>query len=137
MSKDKNAETTVTESAESFDEEVAQRAEVETAPELYTDWANSEESPDFDRDQVRVNEWAMSDTSTAIEVLVSSMSLADAEELFYTAGGVAETHVERAQEARQLQHIIASRLREVDDIIRKEEDLAKSNPSTQAMPSAL
>lgn len=77
---------------------------------LKTDWANDTTEGSFDRDQFEINVWASSPTDHRTEVLVSMMSIADAEELVATCEAVAEEHRLRADQAMVLAESIISRL---------------------------
>lgn len=92
-----------------------EQAVTETQPELVTEWANSTEPENFDHDQAAVHEWMEAGDDTRLEALETKMTLADAEELAATARQVAIEHGRRAERARNLVTIIASRLgREAD-----------------------
>lgn len=86
-----------------------------TQPELVTEWANSTDPENFDADQAAVHDWMEASDDLRLEALETAMTIADAEELIATARAVATEHSRRAERARNLVTIIASRLgREAD-----------------------
>lgn len=77
---------------------------------LITGWADATVAPSFDHDQSAVHAWNEADAKEREKVLISEMTIADAEELIATCNTVATEHRRRAQRADRLAGEIANRL---------------------------
>lgn len=88
---------------------VTAKAENKKEP-LLTGWADAQIEPNFDHDQAAVHEWVEHDTKAREEILVSKMTIADAEELIATAENVAAEHSKRSRQALALAETVAKRL---------------------------
>lgn len=121
--KTKKTEPAVTEKAEPapLDE---QSREIETEGmdewDLVTRWSPDEAS-DFNTEQARVHDWMQAPNEARLAALESRMTLSDAEELMAVCQDVARQHEKRAQEARSLRLILATRLSREHEAINADE----------------
>lgn len=100
------------------------------APLLKTGWAEDTTEGSFDQDQFDINAWVSAPSDHKMEILVSKMTVADAEELVATCRSAANEHYNRAESALQLGSAIVHRL----GLLRDEE---KKGDPVNAVPTQL
>ena len=97
---------------------------------LKAGWVEDAGEGSFDQDQFDINAWVSAPSDHKMEILVSKMTVADAEELVATCRSVANEHYKRAESALQLGSAIVHRL----GLLRDEE---KKGDPVNAVPTQL
>lgn len=98
-------------------------------------WAEAPEAG-FDEDQVEIHKWCIAEEEEAENSLLFYMTLADAEELIYTAQSVAKEHQARAGRALKLAQAVSKRLGKTSGEINKTSGEIGNGPESGSAPKA-